>query len=174
MSIPGVMPEVSVILSTMAYPFQVALVQPKGDPSANTFIFPQGGIEEGESPEHAARRELREELGFLSEDIFVRGLIGREVHELPADRWAKAGCRAKEFVFVHAQTRRRAFSVSGLENWSAVWVRSWDEFAEYTNGSRPDKQILMLRALHAADIWPSHGGARQLLGVEPEPLLAVF
>ncbi len=35
--------------------------------------FPQGGIKEGESPEAALYRELREEVGLLPEDVEILG-----------------------------------------------------------------------------------------------------
>ena len=42
--------------------------------------FPGGKIDEGESHEHALRREIREELGA---DVEVRGLVFEITHEYP-------------------------------------------------------------------------------------------
>ena len=59
---------------------QVALIKRVRDGSTY-YVFPGGGVETGETPEHAAVREAREELGVevrLDDLIFATSLGGRE------------------------------------------------------------------------------------------------
>lgn len=42
----------------------VLLLKRTGSPHAGTWAFPGGGIEDGETPEQAARRETKEECGY--------------------------------------------------------------------------------------------------------------
>jgi diadenosine hexaphosphate hydrolase (ATP-forming) len=44
-----------------------------------TWVFPKGGIEAGEAPEAAARREVAEEIGL--EDLKGHGRLGTTKHE---------------------------------------------------------------------------------------------
>ena len=59
---------------------QVALIERVRD-GRTYYVFPGGGVEDGETPEHAAVREAREELGVevhLDDLIFATNLGGRE------------------------------------------------------------------------------------------------
>jgi ADP-ribose pyrophosphatase YjhB (NUDIX family) len=59
---------------------QVALIERVRD-GGNYYVFPGGGTQDGEAPEHAASREAREELGVdvdLGGLIFVSHREGRE------------------------------------------------------------------------------------------------
>lgn len=51
--------------------------------------FPQGGIDEGERPEDAAKRELREETGVTSAGI-IQEMPGWLTYDLPPDLVGKA------------------------------------------------------------------------------------
>jgi 8-oxo-dGTP pyrophosphatase MutT (NUDIX family) len=52
---------------------QVLLVTAKRNPK--NWIFPKGHIEKGESPEHAAVRETREEAGVVGKPIAPAGVL---------------------------------------------------------------------------------------------------
>ena len=54
------------------------------DGSADTWQMPQGGLDEGETAEDAALRELTEETGIAAETVAVIGRSGEEqVYDLP-------------------------------------------------------------------------------------------
>lgn len=52
------------------------------DPQSGTVLHrpPGGGVEEGESPEDALRREIREELGIALQDVRALGAIHHVWH----------------------------------------------------------------------------------------------
>jgi putative (di)nucleoside polyphosphate hydrolase len=56
--------------------------------------LPQGGIDQGEDEEQAARREMKEELGFVEEDLDkLLKPLGADTawyaYQLPRDLWSK-------------------------------------------------------------------------------------
>ncbi len=52
------------------------------------WTLPGGGLEPGEDPETAARREVREETGFR---VQLEGLLGIDSHVIPASRRVQPG-----------------------------------------------------------------------------------
>ena len=58
----------AVILSSL-YPFKCEILVAKRVDMDDIWQFPQGGIDEGESPKQALKRELKEEIGTDKIDI---------------------------------------------------------------------------------------------------------
>ncbi len=56
-------PNVAAIILSSKYPYKVEFVIAKRNDVENAWQFPQGGIDEGESPKEALFRELKEEIG---------------------------------------------------------------------------------------------------------------
>lgn len=128
----------------------LGLVEPaKGEPGA--FVFPQGGIEEGETPEWAARRELLEELGMKSP--IVRASIGKLRHSLPPERWEENGCRGKEFSIVPVEAGTMSVKPANGENRSFAWAFKWTDLLTLIAPARQQKRVIMLRALVQSQIW---------------------
>jgi 8-oxo-dGTP diphosphatase len=58
------------------------------------FVFPGGGVEDGETPEEAARREAMEELGL---DVEVGALVAEATFEGRTQRYFSARIRSGTF-----------------------------------------------------------------------------
>lgn len=68
--LPGYRPNVGVVLFDRSG--RVWLGRRAGQPGPHNWQFPQGGIDPGEDPEAAARRELDEETGVRSVSVLMR------------------------------------------------------------------------------------------------------
>lgn len=62
-------PNVAIIVLSPTYPFECKLLIAQRSDIKGVWQFPQGGIDEGESPEDAMFRELKEEIGTNEVEI---------------------------------------------------------------------------------------------------------
>ncbi len=114
------------------------------------FVFPGGGVNEGESPEQAAIRETFEELG-------VQVVIQRKVAEV------QLGKKSRQIYFLVEQTggefgtgTGEEFSISDLNHpqrgiYIPVWM-SVDELPQHTNIYPAELSRLVVRATKEG--WP--------------------
>lgn len=68
------------VVTTEKHP-RILLIRRKNDPFAGCWAFPGGFVDEGETLEQAARRELQEETGLTTPDLdqlFTAGDPGRD------------------------------------------------------------------------------------------------
>ena len=56
-------PNVAAVILSSSYPFKCEILVAKRVDMDDIWQFPQGGIDEGESPKQALKRELKEEIG---------------------------------------------------------------------------------------------------------------
>ncbi|AJC84560.1 RNA pyrophosphohydrolase [Campylobacter peloridis] len=64
-------PNVAVVVLSPAYPFDCKFFIAKRNDMEDIWQFPQGGIDEGESPKNALFRELKEEIGTDEVEILA-------------------------------------------------------------------------------------------------------
>ena len=62
-------PNVAAVILSSLYPFKCEILVAKRVDMDDIWQFPQGGIDEGESPKQALKRELKEEIGTDKIDI---------------------------------------------------------------------------------------------------------
>ena len=86
------------------------------------YLFPGGGVEAGESPEQAAAREAKEELGL---DVVVRGLLARSG---PAERpqWYYAADIAGGTLGTGTGPELASAAASEEGSYTARWIRVED------------------------------------------------
>lgn len=65
-------PNVSAIILSSSYPKSCEIFIAKRIDMKNTWQFPQGGIDQGESPQDALKRELKEEIGTDEVEILAQ------------------------------------------------------------------------------------------------------
>ncbi len=121
------------------------------------FVFPGGGVDEGETPEQAAIRETQEELG-------IQVVIRRKVAEV------ELGRRSRQIYFLVEQTGGEFGTGTGEEFTASapdhpqqgVYIPIWmpiDELPQHTNIYPSDVSRLVVR--FAREGWP------------PEPVLTL-
>lgn len=64
-------PNVAIIVLAPSYPFECKVLVAQRTDIKGVWQFPQGGIDEGESPQEAALRELKEEIGTNKVEIIA-------------------------------------------------------------------------------------------------------
>ncbi len=87
--------------------------RPEGKSMAGLWEFPGGKIEPGERPEHAAIRELKEELGITVEEPCLAPLT-----------FASHGYEEMHLLMPLYICRRWQGTPQGLENQAIKWVRA--------------------------------------------------
>lgn len=65
-------PNVAIIVLAPTYPFECKLLVAQRSDIKGAWQFPQGGIDEGESPQEAMYRELKEEIGTNDVEIIAQ------------------------------------------------------------------------------------------------------
>ncbi len=114
------------------------------------FVFPGGGVDEGESPEQAAVRETMEELG-------VEVVIQRKVAEV------QLGKRSRQIYFLVEQTGGKFGTGTGEEFTDAdpdhpqrgIYIPIWmpiDELSQHTNIYPVEVSKLVIRSVREG--WP--------------------
>lgn len=108
-----------------------------------TWVFPKGGIETGESPEAAARREIAEEIGI--ENLRGRGRLGTTEHEFEQGK-RQYRKRIDWFLF-EAAVDAEPISHSEENALDAGW---FDPERALSLLSHADQRRILRRALSAA------------------------
>ena len=114
----------------------------------NEWYFPQGGIEEGESPKSAILREIQEEIGISFDQLSEPEFRGCEVLDAESSRLDKRGfTKGKRYFFFSALydgPTVLVIDVKELNNYR--WVAPAD-ILDILATTRNDKKLLMLKFL---------------------------
>jgi hypothetical protein len=137
-------PTVSVLLISSD---AVLFVQTRKDPSGQTWILPQGGIED-ESVLDAARREVREELGIPNAALDFRGggILGGYENQPSPERPGKP----KFIICVGARVTSHKGIILNRENSDYVPVRTPHALWSLMRGCRQGKVFGTFHAVNAA------------------------
>lgn len=148
----GIRPTVGMLLITRDARGQqdgLIVVRPLRD---ITFMPPQGGIELGETPRAAVRRECAEEFSGLKIDVtrISRTPLCQGMNRLPPERLEAAKCRAKYMVYLAVPVICRPTAVNPEENAEMKFIFDPHAFFSTISCCRSSKEGLICRAVDAA------------------------
>jgi len=148
----GVCPTVGMLLITKdakGYHDGLVLVRPLQD---LTFMPPQGGIQFGETPRTAIRRECAEE--FLGLEIDIEDISQEPVYQginpLPSERHETAGYRAKYMAYFTVPVVRRPHGVNPKENADLKFIFDPHAFFSTISCCRGPKRDAICSAIDGA------------------------
>lgn len=129
------------------------------DPATGTHLWepPGGGMEAGESPLDAARRELREETGLPTEGILERHvMVHREL------MWNGRHHQGEEAFFLARFAQAPPVVRDGLEPYEADWLHghrwtAWDAMTALPDPVEPPQIVAVLNALDPHGPWAAAG-----------------
>lgn len=115
-------PNVAAVILSSSYPFKCEIFVAKRVDMDDIWQFPQGGIDEGESPKQALKRELKEEIGTDKFD-FLEEYPDWLSYDFPANA-------SKRFYPFDGQTQK--YFLVRLKNGASINLKTeHPEFSEY-------------------------------------------
>ena len=115
-------PNVAAVILSSSYPFKCEILVAKRVDMDDIWQFPQGGIDEGESPKQALKRELKEEIGTDKFD-FLEEYPDWLSYDFPTNA-------SKKFYPFDGQTQK--YFLVRLKNGAGINLKTeHPEFSEY-------------------------------------------
>ncbi len=105
-----------------------------------TWVFPKGGLERGEDPREAARREIREEIGLA--DLAEVAALGSTEHGF--ERGGRHYAKHVDWFLFEAEASAKLCPCSAENSVDCGWFRPEQALAMLSHG---DQRRLLRRAL---------------------------